>query len=92
MVGLLKQLEEARKEVARQVEEIVKLRANQFLLQCFLCDKKNNMFYNTGFGDYSTLKGVFLTLQPTAETMVRWSQVQCLKKQMNTHLELALKE
>ena len=33
------------------------------------------MFF-TGFKDYQTLKSVFLALQPTAQTMVRWAQVQ----------------
>lgn len=32
-------------------------------------------FY-TGFKDYETLKCLFVALQPTAATMIRWTQMQ----------------
>lgn len=32
-------------------------------------------FY-TGFNDYETLKCLFVALQPTAATMIRWTQMQ----------------
>lgn len=30
----------------------------------------------TGFKDYHTLKAAFCALQPTATTMIRWTQMQ----------------
>ncbi|XP_068450768.1 uncharacterized protein [Clinocottus analis] len=67
------QLQEARKTIACQKEELVKLRKNRFFLERFQCDDRLIMFY-TGFRDYMTLMAVFMALQPTAESMLAWSQ------------------
>lgn len=71
------QLDAAKREIARLEEENQNLKLEQFHLQRFQCEPKMIMFY-TGFKDYDTLKAVFLALQPTAESMIRWSQMQRL--------------
>ncbi|XP_068568250.1 uncharacterized protein [Cebidichthys violaceus] len=67
------QLQEARKTIACQEEELLKLRKNRFFLERFQCDDRLIMFY-TGFRDYITLMAVFMALQPTAESMLAWGQ------------------
>ena len=51
------------------------LQSKTFFLDRFSSDAQSITFF-TGFKDYQTLKSVFLALQPTAHTMVRWAQVQ----------------
>ncbi|XP_056313980.1 uncharacterized protein LOC130229290 [Danio aesculapii] len=77
------QLNAAQAEIARLTEENVKLRGQQFCLQRFQCDPKMIMFY-TGFKDYETLNALYLSLQPTAQSLVRWSQMQRLSKTEQT--------
>ncbi|XP_042268408.1 uncharacterized protein LOC121897760 [Thunnus maccoyii] len=57
------------------LEEISKeLKSEQFFLQRFQGEPEMIMFYS-GFKDYNTLKTFNLALQPTAETIGRWSHV-----------------
>lgn len=78
-LSLEERYEEACKFIALQEEEIRKLRNERFFLQRFQCDDGQIRYY-TGFKDYQTLMDVFKALQPTAETMVGWSQAQRLKQ------------
>ncbi|KAJ8277792.1 hypothetical protein GJAV_G00079990 [Gymnothorax javanicus] len=76
---LEEQLQEARKTIALQEEELVKLQNHRFCLERFQCGDRLIMFY-TGFKDYMTLMAVFKAMQPTAENMVGWSQAKKLKQ------------
>ncbi|XDV51439.1 hypothetical protein PO909_020313, partial [Leuciscus waleckii] len=49
-------------------EENENLRSQQFCLQRFQCEPKMIMFY-TGFKDYETLKALYQSLQPTAQSL-----------------------
>ena len=69
------QLEAARERIAQLEMQCNQLQSRHFFMDRFCHDPISIQFY-TGFKDYSTLKAVFLALQPTALTMVRWSQVQ----------------
>ncbi len=77
------QLNAAQKEIARLTKENENLRSPQFYLQRFQCEPKLIMFY-TGFKDYETLKALYLSLQPTAQSLVRWTQMQRLNKTEQT--------
>lgn len=66
------QLKAAQKENACLTQENENIRNQQFCLRRFQCEPKMIMFY-TGFKDYETLKALYLSLQPTAESMVSWA-------------------
>ncbi|XP_076835700.1 uncharacterized protein LOC143481554 [Brachyhypopomus gauderio] len=76
-LSIEEQLDAAKREITHLEEENRNLKREWFYLQRFQCEPKLIMFY-TGFEDYDTLKAVFLALQPTAESVVRWSQMQRL--------------
>ncbi|RXN29856.1 THAP domain-containing 1 [Labeo rohita] len=69
------QLVAAREEISRLSAENEALKSQQFGIQNFMGNPKLIQFY-TGFPDYDTLRAVFLALQPTAQTMASWAQVQ----------------
>ncbi|XP_016403894.1 uncharacterized protein LOC107737010 [Sinocyclocheilus rhinocerous] len=77
------QLNAAQKEIARLTKENENLRSQQFCLQRFQCEPKLIMFY-TGCKDYETLKALYQSLQPTAQSLVRWTQMQRLNKTEQT--------
>ncbi|XP_048105423.1 uncharacterized protein LOC125298638 isoform X3 [Alosa alosa] len=83
------QLEAARQEITRLTQENNILKASRFSLKHFENDSKLLTFY-TGFRDYETLRALFLSLQPTAEGMLRWNQAQKMVKQDQTRQEMAL--
>ncbi|CAG2207149.1 unnamed protein product [Mytilus edulis] len=68
-------LQAALKEVELLQNQVTTLSSNTFCLNRFSTDNSLINFY-TGFINYETLKSVFTALQPTATTMVRWSQMQ----------------
>ena len=71
--------EEKLKAAHAKIEELenkyVTLESKTFFLERFSNDNQSIMFF-TGFKDYQTLKCVYSALQPTAQVMVRWAQVQ----------------
>ncbi|XP_059403246.1 uncharacterized protein LOC132136684 [Carassius carassius] len=73
------QLNAAQKEIAHLTKENENLRSQQFCPQRFQCEPKLIMFY-TRFKDYETLKALYQSLQPTAQSLVRWTQMQRLTK------------
>lgn len=70
----LSKLESAQAELKRLEEENAVLRGEKFGLEWFHNDDMINIY--TGFKDYHTLKAAFCALQPTATTMIRWTQMQ----------------
>jgi hypothetical protein len=68
-------LEAAQKEINVLQGQIEELKAERFCVERFSSDSKFINFY-TGFADYKTFVSIFTALQPTATTMVRWSQMQ----------------
>ena len=66
-------LEAAHSRIEELEATCVALQSKTFFLDRFSSDAQSIMFF-TGFKDYQ--KFVFLALQPTAQTMVRWAQVQ----------------
>ncbi|CAC5406283.1 unnamed protein product [Mytilus coruscus] len=68
-------LQAALKEVELLQNQVTTLSSNTFCLNRFSTDNTMINFY-TGFVNYETLRSVFTALQPTATTMVRWSQMQ----------------
>lgn len=68
-------LEHAQMEIERLNMKLEDLEGKRFLLERFATDPSLISFY-TGLKDYSTLKAVYQALQPTAENMVRWTQIQ----------------
>ncbi|XP_060911932.1 uncharacterized protein LOC132988510 [Labrus mixtus] len=79
-VSVAEQLEAAQREIAKLTEETDELLVSRFCLQRFQDDAKLLTFY-TGFQDYVTLKCVYLSLEPTAERLQRWSQAQTVTGQ-----------
>uniref|UniRef100_A0A671M1R8 THAP-type domain-containing protein n=1 Tax=Sinocyclocheilus anshuiensis TaxID=1608454 RepID=A0A671M1R8_9TELE len=69
------QLVAAREEISRLSAENEALKSHQFGIQNFMSNPKLIQFY-TGFPDFDTLRAVFLALQPTAQSMASWAQVQ----------------
>ncbi|KAG9481177.1 hypothetical protein GDO78_010434 [Eleutherodactylus coqui] len=68
-------LHAAREEIARLQQRNALLESNPFFLERFSTDSSLIHFY-TGFKDYSTLKGVFLTLTETKDSSVKWKRCQ----------------
>ncbi|KAM6983416.1 uncharacterized protein LKV04_011355 [Tautogolabrus adspersus] len=85
---LEEQLEAARQEIARLTKENNRLLASRFYLQRFQNDARL-LYFCTGFQDYGTLKSVYLSLEPTAERLQRWSQAQTLMGQDQTMQEMS---
>ncbi|XP_020482320.1 uncharacterized protein [Labrus bergylta] len=77
---LEEQLMAARQEISRLTEEKKMLLESRFCLQRFQDDARLLYFY-TGFQDYGTLNSVYLSLEPTAERLQRWSQAQTVTGQ-----------
>ncbi|XP_026116957.1 uncharacterized protein LOC113095799 [Carassius auratus] len=73
----------AQEDISRLSAENEALRSNQFGIQNFMGNPKLIQFY-TGFPDYDTVRAVFLALQPTAQSMASWAQVQRIN-QTNQH-------
>lgn len=69
------QLKAALKEIEHLQEELGRAGGKDFCLERFSSDPHMINFY-TGFKDCFTLKAVFTSLQPTATTMTRWTQMQ----------------
>ncbi len=69
------QLVAAREEISRLSAESEALKSHQFGIQNVMSNSKLIQFY-TGFPDYDTLRAVFMALQPTAQSMASWAQVQ----------------
>jgi hypothetical protein len=72
------QLVAAREEISRLSAENEMLKNQEFGIQHIQRNQKLVQFY-TGFPDFDTLDAVFLALQPTAESMASWAQVQRIK-------------
>ncbi|XP_048743288.2 uncharacterized protein LOC125656743 [Ostrea edulis] len=68
-------LEAAQKEIDVLQCQVEGLKAEKFGVQRFSLDAKLINFY-TGFTNYKTFVSIFTALQPTATTMVRWTQMQ----------------
>ena len=68
-------LQAAQVEIEKLQHEVQQLKGKTFFLERFSSDPQTIAFY-TGFKNYETLKCVFLALQPTATTMIRWTQMQ----------------
>ena len=66
---------EAQCEIECLNKKIIDIQGKLFFLQRFATDPNLINFY-TGFKNYNTLCSVFNALQPTAENMIRWSQMQ----------------
>jgi hypothetical protein len=75
----------AQKEIERLNQKVADLNSKLFLLERFSSDASLINFYS-GFKDYDTLKGVFIALQPTAQNMIRWTQVQRRAQKMNLNV------
>ncbi|KAL2095581.1 hypothetical protein ACEWY4_007729 [Coilia grayii] len=73
------QLEAARKHIIEQDKLIAELQSKEFSVSRFQCND-NQMSFFTGFIDYATFEAVYKALQPTATSMVGWSQAQRLKQ------------
>jgi hypothetical protein len=69
------QLEAAQEQIVDLEEKLVAMEKRLFSLERFTSDPHLINFY-TGFKDYKTLKSLFIALQPNAETMIRWTQMQ----------------
>ncbi|XP_046583676.1 uncharacterized protein LOC124290869 [Haliotis rubra] len=69
------QLAAAHAELKVLKQQLLETSQKLFFLERFSNDPQNINFY-TGFKDYATLKSVFVALQPTATTMIRWTQMQ----------------
>ncbi|XP_048765172.2 uncharacterized protein LOC125672990 [Ostrea edulis] len=69
------QLQAAQEEIKDLQEKLVAVERTLFSVERFTTDPQLINFY-TGFKNYETLKCLFIALQPTAETMIRWTQMQ----------------
>ncbi|XP_048738589.2 uncharacterized protein LOC125653256 isoform X2 [Ostrea edulis] len=69
------QLQAAQEEIKDLQEKLVAVERRLFSVERFTTDPQLINFY-TGFKNYETLKCLFIALQPTAETMIRWTQMQ----------------
>ena len=68
-------LQACNKRIEELENQLEREKQSRFFLERFSNDNSSIIFF-TGFKDYATLMAVFSALQPTATTMVRWSQVQ----------------
>ncbi|XP_061162591.1 uncharacterized protein LOC133200491 [Saccostrea echinata] len=69
------QLQAAQEEIVNLQRKLVAVERRLFSLERFTTDPQLINFY-TGFKDYETLKCLYNALQPTAATMIRWTQMQ----------------
>ena len=68
-------LEAAQQEIDNLKRQVVMLQDTAFGLERF-CDDPGVINFYTGFKNYATLLAVFNALQPTAQSMIRWAQIQ----------------
>ncbi|XP_078585178.1 uncharacterized protein LOC144867211 [Branchiostoma floridae x Branchiostoma japonicum] len=76
------QLAAAQAEIARLQEKVRQLEQEKFFLDRFSSDPQAISFY-TGFNNYQTLVSVFTSLEPSANNMIRWTQMQRHSCNMN---------
>lgn len=69
------QLLAAQKEIMNLQRKLVTVGKILFSLEQFTQDPQMINFY-TGFEDYETLKCLYVALQPSAATMIGWTQMQ----------------